>query len=196
MLTLSRSQKVVVTVFVFSLMIASFALSSPPVADNNITLKPIQTIMKNDWVTSTDGALSFRILAEFSEIDKSDQLVIIAELRNNTPFEMYVFRPFGDPYASSAVNIRIEGSSGRIEYDGNTWTYSLGSSSYGYIKSNEVMFDRLVLIPYNFKDIKQSGEYKIIYKYKPTGSLYSKDKDGKECWAGEIESNPIVITRK
>jgi hypothetical protein len=169
----------------------SYSSVSAPEEPKSVNGTPTNDVskLKNDWVTSKDRKLSYRIIPEFDEIDKSQDMVFIAEIRNNTPYDIYVYLPFGDLYL---IGVEIEGPNGRVPYTGLMIDFTGGRSST--IKSGEVLLDRMVINQIYFKNITLPGEYKIKYKYWGQGGNF--DKDGKESWAGEIESNTIIIKRK
>jgi hypothetical protein len=188
MLTYPALNKLMLTLLFFSLLNVQLACGASPVVDTNIKDKAIKTL-KNDWVTSKDKALSYRIIPEFDEVDKDHDMYFIAELRNNTAYDMYVFLPFGDLYQ---IGVEIEGSNGRIRYTGINIDFIGGR--YANIESGGVLLERMILSSLSFKGILSPGEYKIKYTYQGQGGKF--DKYGKESWAGEIESNTIIIKRK
>jgi hypothetical protein len=168
-----------------------FTYSATPELRDDLPSKQLKKIT-NDWVTTSDGKLSFRIIPEFEDLDKTQNMVLIGELRNNTPNTVYVLRPFGDQFASAA-SMRIQGPKGEIKYIGLTMDYILGSGAYDQIKSNGVLLDRMILNSSNYNDINLPGEYKIQYIYR--GFAAKPENINETIWQGTIESNPIVITR-
>jgi hypothetical protein len=188
MLPFSVKHKLTLTLLFFSLMNATLASGASPVVDTNIKDKAIKKV-KNDWVTSKDKALSYRIIPEFDEVDKSQDMYFIAELRNNTASDMYVYLPFGDLYQ---FGVEIEGPNGRVPYTGLNIDFY--GDHHGIIKSGDVLLERMIISALSFKDILPPGEYKIKYTYR--GYAANPNKKSEIIWQGEIESNPIVITRK
>ena len=155
-----------------------------------------QEVKATEWVTSDDGVLSLRLLAEHP-VPPGAPLVLLADLRNDGEEPLTILRPFGDEYASLR-RLRIAHGGGALSYSGAVLDYCLGPDSFVVISPGEVIRDRLEVTAGSFEALAESGNYTITYTYVTAECILSSVsfalKDGARKW--RIESQPVTVRKR
>ena len=154
-----------------------------------------QELKTSEWVTSDDGALSFRLLA-YDPVSRRAPITLLGELRNNTEDELRVLLPFGyEPQAMELVKMHMDGQ--QIFYSGPASDYSLGTNCLTSIAPGQTVRDSIELPVDVFPGSDRSGDYAISYPYATAEFVPAVDmvsqRENSRGW--RIESEPITVTR-
>jgi len=163
-----------------------------------------------EWATSKDGVLSLRLLVPETDIQASQPIVVLAELRNNTDKAVDVRRPLSPYTFGMAGRMDIRGPKGKVEHrELMLRMFRVGPGAFSTMSAGEVIRDRLDLDAKIFVGSDIPGEYEIVFTYDVSVSdqraadrlvgIYFdslKERFGKKnLWAGEICSQPITVTK-
>ncbi len=150
------------------------------------------------WVQSENDDLAIRLSVKTPRIAATDNISLIAQIRNNTAGPLTILRPFGDPYDAASVFIKIWGKDGRIAYVGPEFDYVLDGTSFVTIGPGEIVTDTLELSNDHFAGIDQAGTYTLRYDYRYDGVWdETVAKEGvKNIWRGSICSREVKIRKE
>lgn len=121
--------------------------------------------VSSGWIKSKDGSVIFRLLGRAVAIDKTEPIVVFAEICNNTKKTISLLKPFGDDYLARCVNVQLTGPMGRVRHEVVRYEYALGSGAFVSLAPGETFRDRLELRIAEFPGSKLGGDYKIGYTY-------------------------------
>jgi len=153
-------------------------------------------LRETDWVTSDDGALSFRLLA-YDPVSRREPIALLAELRNNTKDELRVLLPFG--YKPQAIeHVKMYRNGQQIFYSGPASDYDLGTDCLTFIAPGQTVRDSIELPVDVFPGSDRSGDYAISYRYATAEFMPARDmvlqKENSRVW--RIESGPITVRKR
>ena len=151
------------------------------------------------WTTSKDASLSLRLLTPKVHYAPSETIVLLAELRNDSPKDWLVLRPFGDDWRVMVWLLKGRGPKGPVQYDRSQGIleYQLGSSAFSLVPHGQVIRDRLDLPVSRFCRLDLEGEYSFKFWYlvdhdARLATLYFPDH---KLWTGAIYSKELKITK-
>ena len=154
----------------------------------------------SDWVTASDGKLSLRLLAPRVPLVPEAPLVVLVELRNDSPQAMNVLRPCGDGPLAEGAWVRIDGPEGPVNYSGPVPSYVLGGAAFETIRPGQVIRDIMVLPVDMFDGSDARGMYKITFRYAPSSSHQETAArpsiDKKDLWSGQIQSKAVTVRKE
>lgn len=185
-------------IFTHLILTSLLALAAACRHDTSATEPVASDGEQRDWVTSSDGLLMLRIVADNTIVKPNDCIVLIAELKNSSERSLAVLRPFGDHYHVRASCMLIEGPSGPLTYMGPTPGYSLSAKAFARLAPGAVIRDRLELTVDNFPGSDAPGKYKITFQYEVEDG-YRKtamDRGFTTLWLGNVKSKPIHVMKQ
>lgn len=154
----------------------------------------------NFWVTSDDGLLALRLSAVSERAAASEDVEVVAQIRNASQQKLTILRPFGDWYAAKAIGMKIWDGERQIPYTGPAVTYVIGASAFAVIGPGEVVEDKLELTIDNFAGFERPGRYTLRYDYSYDGHWDATTAAGNSgiagAWRGTITSREIQVVRK
>jgi hypothetical protein len=150
------------------------------------------------WATSDDNELSLRIMAPKKRFGLSERVVLLAELRNNTKYDLVVCRPFDDIQGSVSNLLAIDGPKGRVAYTGFNAHYLPDKNSTLILRPGEIIRDRIEL-PTSYSKFDIEGQYSFRFLYRmgaaAHGSATARRFPATKRWAGGILSKELKITK-
>lgn len=151
-----------------------------------------------EWVKSDNGDLALRLSVQSPRIAATDNISVIAQIRNDRPSPVTILRPFGAAYEAKAVQIKIWSAQGRIEYSGPEHDYDLNAEAFVTIGPNEIVTDTIELSKVDFAGTDQPGTYTLRYDYTYDGSWDEvvARKGVKGVWGGRISSREIQLIKE
>jgi hypothetical protein len=154
----------------------------------------------SDWVTASDGKLSLRLLAPRAPLVPEAPLLVLAEVRNDSPQAMNVLRPCGDEPVANGAWVTIRGPHGLVRYSGPAPSYVLGGAAFETIRPGQVIRDIMVLPVDMFGGSDARGTYEITFRYAPSSSHQKTAAgpgiDKKHLWTGQIPSKAVTIRKE
>src|SRR4029453_14988658 len=121
------------------------------------------------WVTSDDGLLALRLAAVSQSAAASEDVQVVAQIRNASQQKLTILRPFGDWYTARAIGMKIWDGERQIPYTGPAVTYVIGASAFAVIGPGEGGEEKLELTIDNFAGFERPGRYTLRYDYSYDG---------------------------
>ncbi len=150
-------------------------------------------LAERPWAASEDGDFSLRIAAERDSYRRGEDMVLLAELRNNTMAARTVLPPFGNGVAALSHSLRIIGARGKLDYVGDRPEYHLGPGAFPKLGPGETIIGRLTVPSANFPGIDRPDVYIISYEY--WSGKYPGTKPPAQPWTGTIRSADLSVRR-
>lgn len=151
------------------------------------------------WVTSDDGLLALRLSAVSQCTEVSEDVQVVAQIRNASQRKLTILRPFGDWYAARAIGMKIWDGERQITYAGPAVSYVIGAKSFAVIGPGEVVEDKMELTN-NYAGFERPGRYTLRYDYSYDGYWDATAAAGNSgiagAWRGTISSREIQVFRK
>jgi hypothetical protein len=144
------------------------------------------------WSVSADGAVSFRLSAESRTVERTEPIVIVGEIRNDSSRTLRVFRPFLHLYAIFSELVLV-GPNGLLVYKGGAWDAVYGPSSYVVLAPGEIASEKIELRGEHYKDCDVPGPVLIFYLYHSSPVFGSREEHD---WVGYITTHTIMVRRK
>jgi hypothetical protein len=148
------------------------------------------------WVQSDNGDLSIRLSVKSPRIAATENISLIAQIRNNGTSPVTVLRPFGE-YVAEGFYLKIWGKDGRIKYTGPVFDYDLDAKAFVTLGAGETVTDTLKVSNDYFAGLDQAGEYKLRFDYRYDGTWdKTVAREGvKNIWRGRMCSREVQVLK-
>jgi hypothetical protein len=144
--------------------------------------------------------LALQVSVKSRQVASAESIQVVATIRNVSPREVTILRPFGDWYAAKAVGMKIWDGDQRVQYTGAMVTYVIGADAFAIVAPGETVEDQLELTTDNFADLAPPGPYTLRFDYSYRGQWDATAAVGnsgiKGAWQGTISSREVTVLRK
>lgn len=151
-----------------------------------------------DWVDSDNGDLSLRLGVESTRVAAQENIVVIAEIRNNRNRPITILRPFVYPYSGSVGQISIwDEQETMIKYTGPKYDFDLNAEAFVTLEPMGTTSAKLELSIANHAGTEKPGNYTVRANYSYDGEWDERvAKQGvQDIWRGAICSREVRLKK-